>query len=246
MRKKPLRPLLQGLAVALLLRAPAGAVVAVPAVRTGGVPAEGRTRVALDLMDLDVPGEGGGDRLELPPLEEPSKPAPEPAPPSSPKAGGVEGEKGREVPPPRASSPPEPPDLVPLLLPETEEVQAPRPAGGEAAEEIPIELKAVSPVPVDSERLKLPSAGAEGGGGEGGIPEMPLLPDSGGAGGPEPAPPVSVMPLKPLPGLEGKGIRSGGSVHSGKSRRPEDFLRFHEEMDTHLIEIYKRFYERKR
>ena len=122
--------------------------------------------IALDLMDLDIPGEGSGDQLELPPIEEPMSPVEE-ATPSIPEQKPVVDERPQtEIPAARSPVQSPLPGIAPFLLEESGRgtgttKAATKPAEtrdfGAALEEIPAELKTVPPPPSRAGSLKLPS-----------------------------------------------------------------------------------------
>jgi hypothetical protein len=223
--------------------------------------------IALDLMDLDIPGEGSGDQLELPPIEEPVVPAkkappsiPEPVipakevPPSIPEKEPVVVER-TPAPMPAARPPVESPmpGIAPFLL------EGPDRAAGttkastrptetrdfEAAiQEIPAELKTVPPPPSRAGSLKVPSGTDVRGAGEADLPEIPLLKGADtGQEMPVPGAVGSGLSMKPMQGLDGTSVVSPDARSSQSSRRAADHLQIHEDFDSRLIEIYEGYYK---
>jgi hypothetical protein len=207
--------------------------------------------IALDLMDLEIPGEGSGDEMELPPIKgvEKSDLEPEPTTPT------------REPPEPEWSRPETPevnrsvhssePGLVPFLLEDpgvgggstrpgavtTGDLAPEAPTG-----EFPAELKTVSPPPSRDERLKLPSGMDTGDSGGSDVPEVPLL-TSEDPGQRVPMGQDSSLTMKPLPDLRGTSGASRDVRPSPKDRRPENYLQVREDLDAKLIDIYERYYK---
>ena len=211
--------------------------------------------IALDLMDLDIPGEGSGDQLELPPIEEPVSPVEE-ATPSIPEQKPVVVERPPvEIPAARSPVQSPLPGIAPFLLEESGRgtgttKAATKPAGTRdfetALEEIPAELKTVPPPPSRAGSLKLPSGTDVGVAGEADLPEIPLLkgqdreqqrPVSGGQG--------SGLTMKPMLGLDGTPVVSQGSRSSQQARGAEDYLQIREDFDSRLFEIYESFYKKR-
>ena len=142
--------------------------------------------IALDLMDLEIPGEEGGSEMELPPIqgEERSELEPEPsAPPPEP----VEVERSSpEIPEPSRAAQSPAPGLAPFLLedPAAGEGRSPQ-SGTDAtrdraqetlpADDFPAELKTVPPPPSRAESLKLSSETGASASGPSEAPEIPLL-----------------------------------------------------------------------
>jgi len=214
--------------------------------------ARGWTTVALDLMDLEIPGEGGEDEMELPPIQgaEPSEVEAEPPAPSREPA---EVESSPFAAPEVSRSVYEPaPGLSPFLLEEPAGVaEGAVPAGTRAGgagtaetptEEFSYELKTVSPPPAHGERLKLPSGMETSAAGSSDVPEIPLLKGEE-RGYQVPEGQDASLKMKPFPDLSGTaGARRGARV-SPQRRRPEDSLQVHEEMDARLIDLYERYYK---
>lgn len=213
-----------------------------------------RTVVALDLMDLELPGEDDGDQMELPPIGEPGSPdkAP-PRPGSEPPAPRLEG-MGTETPASAESAGSPEPGIAPFLLEGTRERPgSTRPAATSAEgldaeiplDEIPTELKAVTPPPSRADSLKLPSGADASGSGEPDIPEIPLLTTEDARGretsvsGEQDSSPT-LKPLSDLYGTSGAGSREAPAQ---AGRQQEDYLQVREDIDARLIEIYERFYE---
>jgi hypothetical protein len=198
---------------------------------------ERRTMIALDLMDLEIPGEGSGDEMELPPIQGVEKSEVERIWPETPEAS-------------RSDQSPEP-GLVPFLLedpgvgggstwPGTETTgdRAPETLTGE----FPAELKTVSPPPSHAESLKLPSGMDASASGGSDVPEVPLL-KSEDRGQRAPVGQDSSLTLKPLPDLRGTPGASRDSRPSPERRRPEDYLQVREDLDAQLIDLYERYYK---
>ncbi len=240
------------LSIAALLLAPWGTAPSLG--QETGRRAAGRMMIALDLMDLEIPGEGGGNEMELPPIQETERPEVEAVPSSPPERdGGFE--PGRaELPPAGISSPSPGPGLAPFLLEEADMGgdkgrAVTEPAGGRSSgalvEDLPAELKAVPPPPTHAESLKLPS-GMDGSPSRGSdVPEIPLL--KGGDRGQPTSPPAgggdSFLTLKPLPDRGGTPGARLDARATRERRRPEDYLQVREEIDSRLIEIYERYYK---
>lgn len=214
---------------------------------------EKQTTIALDLMDLDIPGDGGGDQMDLPPIQETERPvdvaeppAPQPKPAEAELSGTEMPEAGRSVQSPM-------PGMVPFLLEGAGSGTgttraATKPTGGPDPEaliqELPAELKTVPPPPSRAESLKLPSGLDVGPSGEPAVPEIPLLkgqdrgqqtPMSGGQD--------SSLTMKPFPDLDEAPGASRDLRPSRAGRRPEDYLQIREDIDSRLIEIYERYYK---
>jgi hypothetical protein len=230
-----------------------GAVMSSAQVREFG--SDEQMMIALDLMDLDIPGEGSGDQMELPPIEEPVTPADE-ALPSIPEQKPPEVERTRTgMPADRAPVRSSGSGIAPFLLDESRSgagvteaaTRPPRTDDFESAlEEIPAELKTVPPPPSRSESLKLPSGTGVQVSGEADLPEIPLLkgedraqptPVSGGQG--------SGLSMKPIQGLDGTPVLSPDSRSPRQTRRAEDYLQVREDYDSQLFEIYDRFYKKR-
>jgi len=211
--------------------------------------------IALDLMDLDIPGEGSGDQLELPPIEEPVSPVEE-ATPLIPEQKPVVGERTlTEIPAARTPVQSPLPGIAPFLLEgsgrgEGTTKAATKPAGTSdietALEEIPAELKTVPPPPSRAGSLKLPSGTDARAAGEADLPEIPLLkgeareqqrPVLGGQ--------ASGLTMKPVQGLDGTPVVSPDARSSQQARQAEDYLQVREDFDSRLFEIYERFYKKR-
>jgi hypothetical protein len=210
---------------------------------------EGPQMIALDLTDLEIPGEGSESEMELPPIQGTEGSEMEPEPPAPPpQAAEVEKSQIRI---PAATRPVESPDpgLAPFLLedpgdaravstrPSKETVEAP--VTETSTEEFPSELKTVPPPPSRAESLKMPSAGDASGSGE---PELPVLKDLEGSQE------VSVgrdssLTMKPLPDLRGSSSAGRDSGGSQERRRPEDYLQVSEDFDEQLVDLYERYYK---
>jgi len=212
---------------------------------------EQRTMIALDLMDLEIPGEGSGDEMELPPIQgaEKSEMEPEPAtPPWEP----AEVERSRPETPEASRSVQSPePGLAPFLLEdpgvgggstrpgtETTGYREPETLTGE----FPAELKTVSPPPSSAERLKLPSGMDTSASGGSDVPEVPLL-TSEDRGQRLPVGQDSSLTMKPLPDLRGTSGASPDSRPLTERQRPEDYLQVREGLDAQLMDIYERYYK---
>jgi hypothetical protein len=209
-------------------------------------------RVAMDLMDLDIPVEGSGNEMELPPIQGVERPLEESVPPEAPRQP-AEGERSRsgvvETTRPTESAAP---GLVPFLLEEPEArtgaarpggVTTAEPAADDGREELPVELKTLPPPPSYTDSLRpYPDAG-EGGSPQ--VPEIPLLKgQDGGERRPEPNLEDSSLTMKPLPDLPGPSeARSPAAGASQPSRRPEDTLQVREDIDAPLIDIFERYYK---
>ena len=214
-----------------------------------------RTWVALDLMDLELPGEGDGDQMELPPIEQPKPPDETKAVPSEsePPPARVESTRTQTAAPTGAAESPSP-GIAPFLLEGTgERAGTTRPAATSAegldaeipVEEIPTELKTIPPPPSRAESLKLPSGEDASGSGDSDVPEIPLLTgeEAGGQETPVSGGQDSSLTLKPLSDLSvdsGTGRRKA-SAQDG--RRQEDYLQVREDIDSRLIDIYERYYK---
>jgi hypothetical protein len=211
--------------------------------------------IALDLMDLDMPGEGGGDQLELPPIEESVSPADE-ATPSIPEQEPAVVERTRtEMPAARTPVQSPLPGIAPFLLEGSGRgagttKAATEPAGTSdletALEEMPAELKTVPPPPSRAGSLKLPSGTDVRASGEADLPEIPLL--KGEDRGPQttlPGGQGSGLTMKPMEGLDGTPVASPDGRPSRRGRRAEDSLQVREDFDSRLMEIYERFYKKR-
>lgn len=208
----------------------------------------GAIRVALDLMDLEIPGDGSGDEMELPPIEgmEAREEGVERPPAEAPRRERTIPEAGGPVDSPAVG-------IVPFLLEEPEGERGGSRAGGTSGEEpasvtrpeeIPVELKTVAPPPSLAESLKLPAGSDPRDGGPSDVPEIPLLKGEDlGQRGPESSGQDPSLTMKPLPDLQGVPVGSGRGASLQPPRRPEDSLQAREEIDTRLIEIFERYYE---
>jgi len=253
-RRGPMRRVSLGFALAVLVLSLAGAVPA--SGQLGEKGSEEQKPVALDLMDLDIPGEGSEDQLELPPIQETQSPAPvTPASPSperpaeakmSPAAGSKAGAGS-------AASPL--PGMIPFLLEGSVGGQgttkaATKPTGASppvtSVEDLPAELKTVPPPPSHAGGLKVPS-GADGkASGESALPEIPMLREEAkGQQAPGVVGTGSSLTMKPLPDLHGTPASDKDAGLAPEDRRPEDYLQVREDIDSRLIEIYERFYKRR-
>lgn len=214
-----------------------------------------QTTVALDLLDLEIPGEGDGDQMDLPPIQETERPA-ENAEPAAPQPEPPGAEFSRtEIPEAGRSAPSPMPGMAPFLLEEGGAGLGGRtrattqPTEGTDSEtllqEVPAELKTVPPPPSRAENLKLPSELDGGPSGEEMVPEIPLLrDDEGGEPSPVPGGQDSTLTMKPFTEsgeVSRAGRRGAGPLREG--RRPEDYLQVREEIDSRLIEIYERHYK---
>ena len=221
--------------------------------------------IALDLMDLDIPGEGGGDQLELPPIEEPMSPVEE-ATPSIPEPEPAVVERTQQKPVvvertqtemPGARSPvlSPLPGIAPFLLEESGRgtgttKAATKPAEtrdlGTALQEIPAELKTVPPPPSRAGSLKLPSGTDVGVAGEADLPEIPLLKgEDREQQGPVPGGYGSGLTMKPMQGLDGTPVVRQDVRSSQQARQAEDYLQVREDFDSRLFEIYESFYKKR-
>ena len=213
---------------------------------------ERRTMIALDLTDLEIPGEGSSDEMELPPIQGVEKSEMEPEPPTPPREPAeVEWSRPETPEASRSALSPEP-GLVPFLLEdpgvggvstrpgaETTGDRVPEALTGE----FPAELKTVSPPPSRAERLKLPSGMDASASGGSDVPEVPLL-TSEDRGQRLPAGQDSPLTMKPLPDLRGtSGAASRDSRPSPERRRPEDYVQVREDLDAQLIDLYERYYK---
>jgi hypothetical protein len=212
---------------------------------------ERRTMIALDLMDLEIPGEDSGDEMELPPIQGVDRSRVEPEPPTPPQEPAEVEQSWSETPEAKRSAQSPEPGLVPFLL------EDPGVGGGSARPgtettgdrvpetltgEFPDELKTVSPPPSHAESLKLPPGMDAGASGGSDVPEVPLL-KSEDWGQRVPVGQDSSLTMKPLPDLGGTSGASRDSRPSPERRRPEDTLQVHEDLDALLIDIYERFYK---
>jgi len=227
-------------------------------VAVGGSPESGAERqegttIALDLMDLDISAQGGGDEMELPPIQGTERRGPEPAPPA-PAEKSAEMERSKnEIPPASRPVPSSAPGMVPFLLDEPEveggksreEAEWPGDRAPEApADELPAELKALPPPPSHAESLKLPPGMDASASGKSDVPEIPLLKDE------DRGPQVPVKPgqdasltMKPFPDLRGSSTASRASRSSSHDLRPEDTLQVREDIDAQLIDLFERYYK---
>lgn len=211
-------------------------------------------RVALDLMDLDIPGEGGGDEMELPPIQGAERPEKEGVPAESARQP-AEGERSRSgVEEARRPKEAPAPGVVPFLLEEpgarqgttrAGSVTTAEPAAGEGLEDVPVLLKAVPPPPSHTDGLRLDSGTETRKGGPSQVPEIPLLKgEDGGQRQAEPSlqdPSLTMKPLPDPPGVSEAHRPAAGP--SQRSRRPEDTLQVREDIDARLLEIFERYYK---
>ncbi len=221
--------------------------------QAGETQPEVRTLLALDLMDLEIPGEDDGDEMALPPIQGSDKPEVEPPPvPDTPKPAET-GANVSDFPPVSRSAPaaaPEP-GLVPFLLEEPQlETETPRsvyetspePTPATLTDEFPAELKEVPPPPSRAESLKLHSGPEMRSAGESDVPEIPML--KGEGGGPQaPLGQDSALTMKPLPELRGTSSTSFGSRPIQAGRQPKDYLQVREDIDAQLFDLYERYYK---
>ncbi len=219
--------------------------------QTGGGPGpEDEMRVALDLMDLEFPGEEGGDEMSLPPIQGPDEPAVEPGPePDAPEPAPAEA-AATDVPPVSRSAPPpaSAQGLNPFLLdgPENEPEMPrsgyePSPAPSTFADEFPADLKEVPPPPARAEGLKLPSGIDTRSPGKSDVPEIPMLKEEGDL--PPPRGEDSALSMKPLPDLGGTSSSGLGTKPASSGRRPQDYLQVREDIDAQLFDLYERHYK---
>jgi hypothetical protein len=209
---------------------------------------ERRTMIALELMDLEIPGEGSRDEMELPPIQGAEKSEMEPERPTPPREP-AEVETSRPETPEASRSVQSPePGLVPFLLEDPGVGGGSTRPGTEMAgdrapetltEEFPAELKTVSPPPSRAETLKMPSVGDASGSGD---PDLPLLKDLEGSQE------VSVgrdssLTMKPLPDLRGSSSGGRDAGGSQEPRQPEDYLQVREDFDEQLVDLYERYYK---
>ena len=231
---------------------PGRGVVASPG-QAGGKEGGTRTRVALDLTDLDIPGQGGGDEMELPPIQGTDRREPEAAP-TAPSQKPAEMERSKnEIPQAGRSVPSSSPGMAPFLLDEPEagggktraDVEGVGDRAPEApADELPAELKALPPPPSHAESLKLPS-GMEGSApGRADVPEIPLL-DEVDRGQQVPGRPGQdgSLTMKPFPDLRGTSTSGRTPRASSRELRPEDTLQIHEDIDAKLIDLFERYFK---
>ncbi len=213
-----------------------------------------RMLFALDLMDLELPGEDDGDQMELPPIE-PSKPPVKEAGPSAPEPPPTRVEStGTQTAAPTGSAESPSSGIAPFLL------EGPvggagrtRPPATSAegldaeipVEEIPTDLKTIPPPPSRAESLKLPSGEDASGSGGSDIPEIPLLTgeEGGGLKTPVSGGQDSSLTLKPLSDLSGESGTGRRQAPAQAGRRQEDYLQVREEIDPRLIDIYERYYK---
>jgi hypothetical protein len=218
----------------------------------GKGPEKGMT-TAMDLMDLDIPGEGSGDEMELPPIQGKEKREAEPAPPAAPRKPAQAERSMSEVPEVSRSVKSPKPGLNPFLLEEPEVSDGTTRVGSEPAgegapeplpDEIPAELKTVSPAPSHAESLKLPAGTDAGASGSSEVPEIPLLKgEDQWQQAPAPGVRDSPLTMKPLPDLRESSAARPDSSPSRKTRRPEDTLQVREDIDARLIHLFERFYK---
>jgi hypothetical protein len=210
-----------------------------------------RTMIAMDLMDLEIPGEGSGDEMELPPIQGAEKSEMEPEPPTAPREPAEIGRSRREAPEVSRAAHSPAPGLVPFLLedpgveggstlPGTETTvdRASETLTGEFSDE----LKPVPPPSSHAEGLKLPYGTDTSASGGSDVPEIPLL-KSEDRGQRVPVGQDSSLMMKPLPDLRGTSGVSRDSRPSPERRRPEDYLQVREDLDAQLIDIYERYYK---
>ncbi len=212
---------------------------------------EGWTTIALDLMDLEIPGEGSGDEMELPPIQGEESREAEPAP-STDQQSTPEVERSMgEFPEMSRSVPPASPGVVPFLLEEPGfESEATRRgteppierAPATLAEELPAELKTVPPPSSLAETLKLHSGADMGAPGRSDAPEIPLL--KGEVQGQQvPLGQDSSLTMKPFPDLSGTQSAGPSARPYQPGPRPEDYLQVREDIDARLIDLYERYYK---
>ena len=212
---------------------------------------ERRTLLALDLTDLEIPGEDSGDEMELPPIQGAERREAEPEPPTPPQEPAEVEWSRPEIPEASRSAYSPEPGLVPFLLEDPEfGGGSTRPGtettGDRAPEtltgELPAELKTVSPPPTHAESLKLPSGMDSSASGGSDVPEVPLL-KSEDRGQRLPVGQDSSLTMKPLPDFVGTSDASRDSRPSPERRRPEDTLQVREDLDGQLIDLYERYYK---
>jgi len=211
---------------------------------------ERRMMIALDLMDLKIPGEGSGDEMELPPIQGAEGSEAEAEPPTPPPEPAKVERSRRETPEASRSAQSPAPGLTPFLLEdpgvgdgstrpgtETTEYRAPETLPGE----FPAELKTIPPPPSRAEGLKLPSETGSSASGGSDVPEIPML-KSQDQGQRLPVGQDSSLTMKPLPDLRGTSGVGRDSGYSPEPRRPEDYLQVREDLDAQLIDLYERYY----
>lgn len=212
---------------------------------------ERRTMIAMDLMDLEIPGEGSRDEMELPPIQGVEKSETEPAPPTPPRES-AEVERSRlEAPEASRSAYSPAPGLVPFLLEDPGGGGGSTPPGTETTGdrapetltgEFPDELKELPSPSSHADSLKLPSGVDTSAAGGSDVPEIPML-KSEDRGQRVPVGQDSSLTMKPLPDLRGTSGASRDSRPSPEPRRPEDTLQVREDLDAQLIDIYERYYK---
>ena len=215
----------------------------------GGAERQEARRIALDLTDLDIPGPGGGDEMELPPIQGTDRQ--EPAVPSR-KPVEVE-RRENEVPAVSRPVPSPAPGMAPFLLDEAEvesgttRVGSERPANRAPevrGEEFPAELKALPPPPSRAESLKLPPGMDASASVKSDVPEIPWLEDEGGGQqGPLTSGRDGALTMKPFPDLRGTSTAGRVSRPSSHALRPEDTLQVREDIDAKLIDLFERYYK---
>lgn len=212
---------------------------------------EGRTLIALDLMDLEIPGEGSGDEMVLPPIQETERSEVEPEPQTPPEEPAEIEPSRYEAPEASRSAQSPAPGLTPFLLEDPGAGDGSTRRGTETTGErepetltgdFPSELKTVPPPPSRAESLKLPSGTDTSASGGSDVPEIPLL-RSEDRGQRDPLGQDSPFTMKPLPDLRGTSGARRDPLPSTERRRPEDYLQVREDTDAQLIDIYERYYK---
>jgi hypothetical protein len=208
--------------------------------------------IALDLMDLEIPGEGSGDEMELPPIQGAEESEVESEPPPPPLERAEVERSRRETTEASSSARPPASGLAPFLLedlagggrgstrPATKAMGDPAPET--LSGEFPAELKTVPPPPSRTESLKLPSELKESASGGSDVPEIPLL-KSQDLGQQVPVGQDSSLTMKPLSDLRGTQGASRDARSSPERRGPEDYLQVREDTDAQLIDLYERYYK---
>ena len=212
---------------------------------------ERRTMIALDLTDLEIPGEGSEDEMEMPQIQGAEMREVEPVPPAPPREPAEVERSRRETPEASRSVQSPAPGLVPFLLEDPGVGGGSTGSGMEATGdrapetvtgEFPAELKTVPPPPSHSQSLKLHSGMDVSASGRSDVPEIPLLKGED-MGQRVPVGQDSSLMMKPFPELRRVPGASRHSMPSPESRRPEDYLQVREDLDARLIDLYERYYK---